>query len=309
MKEIITDMAQETDLDLLFNGNTVSKVMQFYDYFSEAEELMKWVRSRPVGKAEIYEVEGENEIVVVIPTKNRFNSDSVNCAQNVFKGLKVIFVESGSDWHSFNYARNCNLGLKHALKYQPTWIILSNDDMIGIDNISKLRNGLRKIDSSLVKTVFTTPPGNYHSYLGGIGLTTKKREVIMYSSGKLKRMQLSLEKKFGINVVPAYPNWPLQYLTSQNRFFKITSSFGIFSGNYLRRIGGRLFDQMFLNMWEDTDISLEFSKDPNSYSYVSYSIGDKIGTSFGNTPERLLRSMVSRIYFNLKHKKEFTEKL
>lgn len=295
------------DLESLFNGKTVSEVMEFYSNFSRAQDVIDWVKHRPFGEARIYDVEGDSDVIVVIPTQTHSNKDSTNCAENVFKGLRIIFVESGKDFGTFNYARNCNLGLEYALRYRPSWIILSNDDVIKIDDVSKLKNELGKYDPGQFKTLFTNPPGEYHSYLGGIGLTTKQREATMYLSGNLKRMQLYIEKRFEIGIVPAYPKWPLRYLTKKNKFFNITSSFGVFSGDYIRGINGNLFDTMYVNMWEDTDISLEFSKEPECFSYINYSIGDKIGSSFGNTPERHLRSMVSRIYFNIKHKNMFTE--
>lgn len=292
-------------MELLYNGSTVREVMKFYDYFQNADDLLHWVKSRKKGKAVIHEIGGNEEIVVVVPTMDIESVNSTNIAQEIFKGLKMVFVESGQDSTLFNYSRSCNIGFKRALKYNPDWIILSNDDMYMIDRVEVLKEGLKKIDPDAVKTVFTNPEGRYHSYLTGIGLTTRLRDTFLRADGKVGRMQLKLESKFGIKIVPAYTTLPRRLLTTKNRFFYLTSSFSIFSGRYIKRKEGDVFDELFLNMWEDTDISLEFSKDRESYSFVDYSIGDMIGGSFGNSHARHLRSMISRVYFNKKHYRLF----
>ena len=289
------------ELELLFNGSTEREVMRFYDKFEDANDLIHWVRSRKHGKASIHEVGEYEDIVVVVPTKDIRSGNSTNIAQQIFKGLKIIFVESGEDSALFNYSRNCNIGLRRALTYNPDWIILSNDDMYKIDGVEVLKEGLKKMDPEAVKTVFTNPPGRYHSYLTGIGLTTRIRDSFLKANGTLGRMQVKLENKFGIKIVPAYPSIPKRFMTSNNRFFYVTSSFSIFSGEYVKSKDGNVFDELFVNMWEDTDISLEFSGYPANYSFIDYSIGDMIGSSFGNTHARHLRSLVSRVYFNKKH--------
>ena len=289
-------------MEALFNGNTAEDVYAFYGHFDTASDLLNWVRKRPVGSAEIYEVEGQDEIVVVITTKSRLGNDSQHCANSIYNGLRIIFVESGEDVSRFNYARNCNIGLKKALRYNPSWIVLSNDDMSKIDDNVVLKQELKKFDPMTVKTLFTNPPGIYHSYVSGIGLSTARREFLLKVSGKIGKMQALVEKRFEIQIVPAYSKFPKNTLTRNNLYFYLTSSFSIFSGAYVKGKGGKVFDELFLNMWEDTDISLEFARDPQSYGFVNYRLADKIGTSFGNTKSRLLRSMVSRAYFNLKHK-------
>ena len=301
MMEIPEPVDNLQDLEDLFYGTQVEQVARFYHHFEDAASILKWVRERKNGRADIFEVDGDRNIVVVIPTRDHHGKYSLHCSNHIFKGFQQVFVESGSDIRGFNYARNCNIGLKRALKYQPSWIILSNDDMYMIDKPETLTGELAGKDPERYVSLFTSPPGDYHSYLGGFGLTTHLRNLALRVTGNLQREQLQIEQKFSIRIVPAYPNRIRRILSKRNRFFHITSSFSIFSGKFVKEKSGAVFDEMFLNMWEDTDISYQISRNPEYLSFINYRIGDMIGSSFGNTGARHLRSMVSRIYFNIKY--------
>ena len=75
----------------------------------------------------------------------------------------MVFVESGGrgDFY-FNYAHNCNAGIRKAMEYNPKWVVLSNDDMYKIDDIGKLINTLDKLDNRTISAVFAHP-SSYHS--------------------------------------------------------------------------------------------------------------------------------------------------
>lgn len=103
----------------------------FYNGFENREQLIQWMRERPKGVANIYEVEGDSDIIVVIPTADFNGKYARECRNNIFNGLHIIFVESGEvpDPY-FNYAHNCNVGVKKAMEYNPKWVVVSNDDMV-----------------------------------------------------------------------------------------------------------------------------------------------------------------------------------
>ncbi|MEM3860085.1 MAG: hypothetical protein QW478_11905 [Candidatus Micrarchaeaceae archaeon] len=83
------------------------------------------MKERPKGRAEIIEVEGDKEIIVVIPTADFNGKYAKECRENIFKGLHIIFVESGFPKDPyFNYAHNCNVGIKKAMEYNPKWIVV-----------------------------------------------------------------------------------------------------------------------------------------------------------------------------------------
>jgi hypothetical protein len=104
----------------------------------------------------------EDDVIVVIPTTNVNGKFAVNCREDIFKGMHIIFVESGEGNFYFNYAHNCNEGLRRAIEYEPRWIVLSNDDMFKIDPPEFLINELKRIDDSF-KIIFTGV-SEYHSF-------------------------------------------------------------------------------------------------------------------------------------------------
>ncbi|MEM3593018.1 MAG: hypothetical protein QXW67_03960, partial [Candidatus Micrarchaeia archaeon] len=107
---------------------------------------------------------GNKDIIVVIPTADFNGRYAKACRDEIFKGLHMIFVESGGkgDFY-FNFAHNCNVGIKKALEYSPKWIILSNDDMHKIDDISVLVEQLKIVNNEEYGAVFFNPPHFYYS--------------------------------------------------------------------------------------------------------------------------------------------------
>ncbi|MEM4068155.1 MAG: hypothetical protein QXV17_14990 [Candidatus Micrarchaeaceae archaeon] len=117
--------------DRLFTSENSNDILKFYDTFSSREELIQWMKERPKGRAEIIEVEGDKEIIVVIPTADFNGRYAKECRENIFKGLHNVFVEGGfPKAPRFNYARNCNVDVKKAAEYDPKLVAVSIDDMI-----------------------------------------------------------------------------------------------------------------------------------------------------------------------------------
>ena len=156
-------MPEELDeLNRLFTSKNVDDVIKFYDHFDKPEQLIDWMKNRPSAPMKIYEVEGEKDLVVIIPTNNHNGQFAKNC-KDVFKGLQVVFVESNGPF--FNYARSCNYGFKYALKYKPKWIILSGHDVSNIEDISNLKYNLLK---STEYDLLILNPKFWHSFFSSI---------------------------------------------------------------------------------------------------------------------------------------------
>ena len=113
-----------------FMSNDPKKIIEFYNGFDNPEDLIQWMKERPKGVATIHEVEGDKDIIVVIPTSDFNGKFATECKEKIFKGLHMIFVQSAKapDLY-FNYAHNCNVGIRKAMEYGPKWVIVSNDDM------------------------------------------------------------------------------------------------------------------------------------------------------------------------------------
>ena len=286
-------MAEELDeLNKLFTSKNVEDVIKFYDHFDTAEQLIEWMKNRPSAPMKIYEVEGEKDIVFVIPTANHEGELAKNCANNIFKGQQIIFVESNGPF--FNYARSCNYGLKYALKYNPKWIVLSNDDMYKIDEFSVLKNKLLEINDADV--VFVTPTV-YHSH--DISIYSQRLLLLLYRHiNKYNSVRLKLLKKYNIKFLVRQMNAVRRIFMKPIHTFKLTGDFQIFSVDLVKNLD--IFDKAFINSMEDVDFSYKVSKEKIKNTTVDFQIGDYIAKSLGWGVERTIRNISNLAYFNKK---------
>ena len=137
-----------------FISDNPDKIIQFYDGFNNREQLIAWMKDRPKGNCRIREIEGNKDIIVVIPTIDTDGKFAKNCIEDIYTGLHLIFVESGYNNFYFNYAYNCNIGIKKAMVYNPKWIIISNDDMYKVDDIGILTTFLKEQNPDKESTVY-----------------------------------------------------------------------------------------------------------------------------------------------------------
>lgn len=279
-----------------FVSDSPDKIIEFYNSFENIEELILWMKERPSGIASIHELSGRKDIIVVIPTMDYKNKYAVETGEKIFKGLQIIFVESGKDSY-FNYAHNCNVGVKKALEYRPDWIVVSNDDMYKIDNIEVLINQLVKLDNVALDVVFTQP-SKYHS----IPVYFSKGNLLRrfyFKIPKYRREQLKIENKYFVKYFssPCY-GYGRYFFEHKNPHISI-ADFGIFSSKFIERRSGALFDETFVHGGEDVDLSLEVAS-KGRYSFIDYSIGDLLGSSLGKGTNRKLRDISGYIYLNYK---------
>jgi hypothetical protein len=294
-------------LNNLFISNDPKDILRFYDFFDNRDQLIKWMRERPKGNYRIVEFnKDENDIIVVIPTMDVNGKFAKTCMDEIFKGLHIIFVESGVSNYYFNYAHNCNAGIKKAMEYNPKWIVLSNDDMYKIDDVEVLKNELSKLEHEKIDCVFTDE-SRYHSYFVRIGqpriyTSILRRRIISYKEWKIKE---KIFKKYEIYLY--FGGFKNKFLT--NLFYKnlvsfiITGSFGIFSGNFIKKIGNNPLDETYINGMEDIDLSLIINYN-YKFSFINYKIGDYSGMSLGNESvegfPRGIRDFANWAYFNKK---------
>jgi hypothetical protein len=297
-----------------FCSDDPNKIIEFYNGFENRDQLIQWMRERPKGVANIHEVEGDKEIIVVIPTADFNGKYAKECRENLFNGLQMIFVESGEvpDPY-FNIAHNLNVGIKKAMEYNPKWVVFSGDDMIKVDPISKLISELRKMNNRDTDVVFTAP-SQYHStqmFLGkpnhffslSIGILRfflKRFSHIQKTYYQLRRFNKQL-------FFPRYEHGPtLPYKIVNFIFFKRIEpfvnilSFGIFSSNLIRKSNESLFDENYINEMEDTDLSIRIKHAMYNTSVVDFKINEYIGSSFGNGGTRTLRVLPGWTYFSYK---------
>ena len=295
-------MDRPDNLDALYTSKNLEDIINFYNKFKTAEELIDWSKNRQRGRAKIRTVKGKTDIVVVIPTADIHGEYAENCKNNVFKGQQIVFVESGKNDIYFNYARNVNIGLKYALKYKPNWIILSNDDVYRIDNISLLKKNLLNLDNKMYDTVYIRPdPGFYHSNLVGIvkmsKLAKKLKTVIARDSRDrfAEKLRLDLIRRFNLK----YQVRSGEKMPYKNKLFSFFSKleyrpiekwrnfgdFAIFSPMFIENAKGKPFDEIFLNGGEDYDLSKRVF-DGGKWINIDFRIGSVGGGTFKKESKR-----------------------
>jgi hypothetical protein len=79
-----------------------------------------------------------------------------------------------------------------------------------------------------------------------------------------------------------------------------TLSFGIFSSNFVRKSDINVFDDIYINEMEDTDLSLRIKNIKSNTSIVDFKINEYIGSSLGRGGTRTLKVVPSWTYFSYK---------
>ena len=244
----------------------------------------------------IYELDGDKDVVVVIPVPNHKHPLAENCANEIFKGQQIVFVESNGPF--FNYARSCNFGLKYALKYKPKWIVLSNDDVIKVDPFSKLKDNLSSIDNKSTDFIYITP-SSYHTFTTFLARGNLLLKLIRFTRGSRYRSYTHILLKFSIKY-----DTVSKFRLSRGRiflykkFYKFVNfgDFAIFSSDFVSKIG-KLFDETFINDYEDLALSLYISTHKDvRIKYVDFTLNELISGTLQRNGLRTFRDIASLCY-------------
>lgn len=290
----------------LFTSNNPDDIMKFYESFQTRDDLIGWMKERPKGAAYIREVEGTNDIVVVIPTADFDGKYAKECREDIFNGLHIIFVESGEvpDPY-FNYSHNVNVGIKKAMEYKPKWVVFMNDDIYKIDGINVLTHQLMNLPSNEMCFLHLEPPGNYYSYWAYIGRPAFIR-WLFYLWNRYLRLRIRLErkmkkKKFGLRYLTFGTNIPYRFLVKHEGKIRNVGAVLILSSSLAKAMGGMIYDENFVNGAEDVDFSLRaLDEKIPSYS-INFRLGTYMGASLGKHAScRTLREVANIAYLNFK---------
>ena len=300
-----------------FTSNDPNKIIEFYNGFENRDQLILWMKERPKGVANLREVEGDKEIIVVIPTADFNGKYARECRENIFKGLHIVFVESGGrgDFY-FNYAHNCNVGIRKAMEYNPKWIIMSNDDVDKVDDIGVLKQELSKLDSKNIDFVACEPSYGYHSTPVKI-MYPNKLGILIYSHKFLRRYSRSVReiiKRIKLTLcftlidtsmvhnikISRIELFRIKFLA--NFFFYNTKisfyqigAFGIVSGTLVNELSKKLYNENYINGSEDIDLSYRIQLRGNKVKKIHYNIRPKVGATLGSDILRDMKNIVGRV--------------
>ena len=248
-----------------FTSDDPNKIIEFYNGFENRDQLIRWMRERPKGVANIHEVDGNKDIIIVIPTADFNGKFAKECRENIFEGLHIVFVESGGggDFY-FNYAHNVNVGIKKAMQYNPKWIVISNDDMYKIDDVEILRSELvhlsqRNVSSPKSKdreidAVYTLHPEYGHSIPFQLTVPNILWKMVTQA---LPNSDFVLAQKL-LNKFNIKLKWSKVKSIFHKRGYMFIDfgPFCIFSGRFVAENGGTMFDEVYINGVEDIDVSI-----------------------------------------------------
>lgn len=296
----------------MFTSDDPEKIIEFYNGFENRDQLIQWMKERPKGVDYIHEVEGDKDIIVVIPTADFSGKYAKECRENIFKGLHIIFVESGGrgDFY-FNYAHNCNLGIKKAMEYDPKWVVLSNDDMDSNFSSDELKKALSNLNNEEINLVLTKEGIQSSSKMSVCSFTIL--DLLIYKFLNVMRQSPFLSKdlerfyettkmnqEFGNRYfISGYGKSIFNIIRKRVYVYYNFEAFGIFSSNWLRVHSG-LLDETYINAHEDQDGSIILSTEPSKIAWINYGISGIGGASLGSNSQRGLRTVVSDCYFNYK---------
>ena len=309
--EIASDCSLVDYRNNYFTSDDPNKVIEFFNGFKNREHLIRWMKERPKGVATIHEVEGDKDIIVVIPTSDFNGKFATECKENIFKGLHMIFVQSAEapDLY-FNYAHNCNIGIRKSMEYGPKWVVVSNDDMKKGDDVEKMKEELSKISPEDYDIVWT-PDSFQHSHLIALRKSNSIQRIMMSVFFRIPRLMpdsiaaniMRIRKKYGIDIAPDYDKARMKVklsriLSKKVVEFKITGSFGIFSRDLIRKKSYKLFNEDYINGFEDTQLSLDVFLNNANCANINYVIFDIGGASLGFNYTRVMREYINLILFN-----------
>ncbi|AKA74666.1 hypothetical protein SULI_12900 [Saccharolobus solfataricus] len=302
---------KDNELDDLFVSKDPHSLKIFLNSFDSIEDIIKWSRNRPRAPINIHIIEGDPRIVVVVPTSDIFGNYA-RTIKKIFEGLSIIFIQSKGKY--FNFAYSVNIGLREALKMDPEWIIVSNDDMIMIDKSDVLINELNRAREIGAEVVFT-PQSDYHSIPVYVCKLRSFILIGLYSNIKyhkpkiddilyMRHIRRKLKIKYDIVGDIGRKNIERKMKLICNRLYKIINggSFMIFSKNFVKKFGPELLDETYINTYDDVDLYFRIFYEINPrITIINYRIGDIIRGSLDRNPIiSLKRDIIALAYFNYK---------
>ena len=297
----------------LFTSNEPEKILEFYNGFDNRDQLIQWMKERPKGSSYIHEVEGHKDIIVVIPTADFNGKYAINCRENIFKGLHMVFVESGGkgDFY-FNFAHNCNVGIRRAMEYNPKWIVVSNDDIDKVSDTENLVQNLKTLEKDENDVIFLKHSNGYHStpvrlYYGSTNTYFRFLLRKLFLTDPI----LSIGSKLTFTLIDtsnrSHPRLAFYdrikliifrslFLTYSKVSFYQIGAFGILSSQLIQKLASNIYDETYINGSEDIDLSLRLLSCAAKISFIDFKINFLVGETLGRGISRDLRSVVGRIY-------------
>ena len=277
-------------------------IVNFYNAFETKEEVITWMQNRKRAEPNLVEYnKGKDNYAIVVISTIDADGKWATMDKEIFKGLHIIFAENEGKKPNkyFNYSYAINKGVKRALKYNPKWVIISNDDMVKEDDISKLIKELKQ--SEEYDTLFFPKTNTYSSE---VGLYKPVLQNIIRLRSKWRRTYTQIYKRFGIKYELLdvkqrggfiYKN--LIYKPTNIRISHHLGNFIVLNAKFIRQtLKGKVFDDIFINGHEDSWLSYKYLQHSN-FKMSDFKIKAIVGATLGTGIDRAFREIANEIYF------------
>ena len=287
----------------MYKSSNIEDLFRFYDSFNVSKEVVLWMKNRPEARIRFYIFNGSEKVCVIIPTANH-NSIYAKAAKKIYKGFTIVFVESNGPY--FNFARSVNRGVEYALKkYKFNWIIISNDDIYKIDDISVLEKELDIANKRSTDVLFRekdqTKEGNYVyvAKINRILLLIVRLITKGFSSEYYRYVEKFNLKFFVYDKSNKFKFYIFNIISKKKIKLYEEGEFWVLSYNFIKKNKGIIFDETYINGFEDHDLSYRVNT-KYEYNFIKFNLGFYSGKSLGTGKIRILKDLVNLIYFNYK---------
>jgi len=282
----------ETEIEKRFTSSSLQDIVSIYAEATQ-EDIVRWMKNRKTAEIKIHEIEGDSEVVVVIPTAN-VKSELAKRVAKLYEGLHIIFVESNGQY--FNYARSVNYGVKHSLSLSPKWVVISNDDVTFIEDVKKLKDELSTVSSNTELVMASR--STYHTYpvvlvkpneyfiqgMKFIGKTFRLPPAEVYGEVLRYRERLGVEI---VTMIKSMVGPMLKFAGEVKGEFLNAGSF------IIAKTKEKIMDETFINSHEDLYLSMT-----SRHEIIDYDVKEMRGASLGFGKIRFARTFVNEIYLN-----------
>ncbi len=232
-----------------------------------------------------------NKVIAVVPTADH-TQDRVQRLQKELNAHKVDSILVENSGPTFSFSKSMNAGIKESLNHQPDCVILSNDDVWGIEGIDGMINYVLSHDKCYAQP-----------YLNGrkpvVNVTTSPLKL--FFSYTLARKAPFYAYKFTLGIMKLTSGFALGIPSLIGNGLVSVQPFGVFKASTLE---DEMFDENFHIYVEDDEFAYRLSlKGIHGQTNPSWRIRHDGGTSLGKgiSEDRIRLVASGASYFYTKH--------
>jgi len=186
------------------------------------------------------------------------------------------------------------------MEYNPKWVVVSNDDMRKVESPEKLREELLKQNSDEI-WILNAQGSGIHSKLVKVGTRSLFALILLLSQNNRTILMIEKSLRYKVGKILIAESYSLKHRFFTKKLFSVrnVASFFILSNLCIKTTKGNLFDETFINDYEDLDLALRYIK--NNQKEINYKIDDigEGGMTLGGIQSmRFARDIANRIYLS-----------